>query len=63
MRLLSKKQVREKVSLSFATIERKEKEGLFPKRVNLGFRVAFVEAEIDEWIKAQIAKRDTITTP
>lgn len=58
MKLLSKKQVRERVSYSFAHIDRLEADGRFPKRVRLGFRVAWVEDEIDDWINARIAERD-----
>jgi len=59
MKLLTKKQVREMVSYSFAHIDRLEKDGKFPRRVRLGqMRVVWVESEIEEWIKAQIAKRD-----
>lgn len=59
MKLLSKKEVRERVKYSFAHIDRLEKEGRFPKRVRLGpQRVAWVETEIDDWIAALVAKRD-----
>jgi predicted DNA-binding transcriptional regulator AlpA len=30
----------------------------FPKRVQIGFRVFWVEEEIHAWVAAQIAKRD-----
>ncbi len=65
MRLLSKKQVREKVLYSPAHIARLEKAGTFPKRVRLGQgRVGWVEQEIDDWLKALIAKRDgPMTSP
>ena len=59
MKLLSKKEVREKVKYSFAHIDRLEKEGRFPVRVRLGpQRVAWVESEINDWICNLIAKRD-----
>jgi len=40
---------------------RLEKAGKFPKRIRLtgGQRYAWVESEIDEWIEARIAERDT----
>ena len=62
-RLLSKKQVREIVGFSFAHIDRMENDPAyahlgFPKRVQIGFRVFWVEAEIRDWVAAQIAKRD-----
>jgi prophage regulatory protein len=59
MRLLSKKEVRNRVCYSFAHIARLEKAGLFPNRVRLGQnRVAWVEDEIDAWINERIAERD-----
>ena len=59
MRLISKKAVTAKVCYSPQHIARMEKEGKFPKRVQLGQnRVGWVEAEVDEWIKARIAERD-----
>ncbi len=63
MRLISKKEVRAKVSYSFAHIDRKEKAGQFPTRVRLGQnRVAWVEAEVDQWIEARIFERDLSAT-
>lgn len=62
-RLLSKKQVREIIGFGFAHIDRMENDPAyaslgFPKRVWIGFRVFWVEAEIDDWFAAQISKRD-----
>lgn len=57
-RFLSKKAVREKVGLSNATIDRMEKDGRFPKRVTIGFRVFWVEAEIEAWMQLRIIARD-----
>lgn len=62
-RLLSKKQIREIVGFSFAHIDRMETETDyvhlgFPKRVQIGFRVFWVEEEVHAWVAAQIAKRD-----
>lgn len=61
MRLISRKEVRIKISLSFAQIARLEAEGKFPKRVSLtgatNGRVAWLESEVDEWIAERIAKR------
>jgi len=63
MRLLSKKQVREKVLYSPAHIARLEAAGKFPKRIRLGQgRVGWLELEIDEWLCARIAERDNPTT-
>lgn len=59
MRLLSKRQVREKVLYSPQHIDRLEKEGKFPKRVRLGpSRVGWVESEVDEWLECLIRQRD-----
>ena len=53
------KEVRAKTTYSPAHIDRLEKAGLFPKRVQLGqIRVAWVESEVDLWIEARIAERD-----
>ena len=60
MRLLSKKQVRETVLYSPAHIARLEAIGQFPKRVRLGAgRVGWVEGEVQDWLRARIAERDT----
>lgn len=57
-RLLSKRQVREKVLYSPAHIARLEKAGLFPQRVQLGVsRVGWVEDEIELWLQKRIAER------
>lgn len=62
MKLLSKRQVREKVLYSFAHVARLEAVGRFPKRVPLGpGRVGYVEEEIDDWIIKRIAERDQRT--
>lgn len=60
MRLLSKKQVREVVLYSPQHIARLEAAGLFPKRVHLGpGRVGWVDEEVQGWLVARIAERDT----
>ena len=62
MRLLTKKQVRDKVTISPSQMKRLEDEGKFPLRIQLGQnRVAWCEAEIDGWIKARIEARDKPT--
>lgn len=64
MKLLSKKAVCEKISLSRAQVDRYTKDEAyrhmgFPSPVRLGqARVAYVESEIDSWIAAQVDKRD-----
>ena len=63
MKLLSKKAVRELITYSFAHTARLEAAGTFPKRVKLGAgRVAYVEAEIIDWITARVAARDANTS-
>ena len=58
-RLLSKRQVREKVLYSPAHIARLEAAGQFPKRVQIGpSRVGWVEAEVEDWLLKRIAARD-----
>ena len=59
MRILSKKDLRALVLYSPAHIDRLEKAGLFPKRVQLGpCRVGWVESEVLAWIEERIIKRD-----
>lgn len=62
-KLLTKKQVKELVGFGFAHIDRMEKEPEyvhleFPKRVRIGFRVFWVDSEIQLWIANRIAERD-----
>lgn len=59
MKLLSKRQVREKVLYSPAHIDRLEKAGQFPKRVRLGqHRVGWLESEVEDWLQARLDDRD-----
>ena len=59
MKLLSKRQVTDRVLYSPQHIARLEAAGAFPKRVKLGGnRVGWVEAEITAWIETRIAERD-----
>ena len=63
MRFLSFKQVKEKVLYCRAHIMRLELAGKFPKRIRLGQgRVAWLESEVDDWIKSRVAERDRPTT-
>ncbi|GAA4045310.1 AlpA family phage regulatory protein [Parerythrobacter jejuensis] len=56
MRLIRLPEVRHKTGLSRSRIYADE---TFPKRVPLGARgVAWVEAEIEEWIQERIERRD-----
>jgi len=60
MKLLTKKAVRDKIGFSFAHIDRLEAAGQFPQRVKVGFRVFWLESEIDDWIKDRLAERDAL---
>ena len=58
MRILRKGPVREKTGLSSATIDRKERAGDFPARVQLGEKaVGWLESEVDTWIEKRVAER------
>ncbi|MDP1732474.1 MAG: AlpA family phage regulatory protein [Devosia sp.] len=55
MRFLSKKQVRDLISLSFASIDRMEASGHFPLRIRLGqLRVVWLEEQVIEWMRQRI---------
>jgi prophage regulatory protein len=59
MRILRLPQVEAKVGLRHTAIYERIAEGNFPKPIPLGRQArGFVEAEVDDWIRAQIAKRD-----
>ena len=59
MRILSKKDLRALVLYSPAHIDRLEKAGRFPKRVQLGpCHVGWVESEVLAWLDERINKRD-----
>lgn len=59
MKILSKKDVRTLVLYSPAHIARLERNGLFPKRIQLGpNRVGWIESEVLEWIHERIELRD-----
>lgn len=61
MKLLSKKQLREKVLYSPAHIARLEAARQFPQRVRLGpGRVGWIEQEVEDWLQERAAKRDTL---
>jgi len=58
--LVSKKQVREMITLSFAQIDRLEAAGRFPKRIRVSNnRVAWIRDEVSTWIDARIADART----
>lgn len=64
MRFLTKKQVKELVTLSFVEMQRRERAGKFPKRRRLSSgtnrkghptgRVFYVESEVQEWMADQL---------
>ena len=59
MRILSKKDLRALVLYSPAHIDRLEKAGRFPKRVQLGpCRVGWIENEVLAWLQERISERD-----
>lgn len=62
MRLLAFNRLFPEKGIGYSKVHlgRLEKVGSFPKRVRLGpkGRVAWIEAEIDEWIEARAAERD-----
>jgi predicted DNA-binding transcriptional regulator AlpA len=62
MRLLSKKQVTDRVGISTAEVYRRVKDSRFPQPVKNGHhhnsRVFWLESEIDDYIDSLIAERD-----
>ena len=59
IRFLRLTEVLRRVPYSEVHIWRLEQAGKFPRRVRLGAnRVAWVEAEINEWISAKLKERD-----
>lgn len=57
-RMLRAAEVVERVGYSKMQIWRLEKAGRFPQRVKLGpHRVAWVEEEIEEWLRGKAAER------
>ena len=56
MQFLRRPEVVKKTGLSYPTIWRKERAGDFPRRRRLGPNaVAWVDDEIDAWIKSRLA--------
>ena len=59
MRILSKKDVRALVLYSPAHVDRLEKAGRFPRRIQLGpCRVGWIESEVLAWLEERIKQRD-----
>ena len=67
MKFLSKKEVKALTLYSDAHRARLEEAGSFPKRIKLGegryARVGYLESEVEQWMKAAIAKRDSRRSP
>lgn len=62
IRLIKISEVIEKTGMSRSTVYDLIGKGKFPQQVQLGPRsIAFVEAEIDSWIRNKIAIRDGTT--
>lgn len=56
-RLLNEIEVKQITNLSASSIDRKEKEGTFPKRLAISpRRVVWVGSEIEAWVQATIKK-------
>ncbi|OOE77535.1 transcriptional regulator [Salinivibrio sp. ML198] len=60
MRLIKLSEVKHMTGLGRSTIYNLMKDGTFPKSVPLGGRaVAWVESEVEEWVMARVAERDS----
>jgi prophage regulatory protein len=60
MRILRLPQVEAKTGLKHSAIYERIAGGNFPKPIPLGKQArGFLESEVDDWIRAQAAKRDT----
>lgn len=62
MKLLTKKMVASKIGFSLAHLDRLRIDPAyghlgFPKPVRIGYKVLWSEAEVDDWIVAQLATR------
>jgi len=57
-RLLRRAEVMDRVGLAKSTLYSRISAGTFPKPVNLGASVRWVESEVEAWIAAQISARD-----
>jgi prophage regulatory protein len=59
MRIIRKPERRRRVPYSDMQIWRMERDGKFPKRIQLGPNaVGWIEEEVDAWIEARAAERD-----
>jgi prophage regulatory protein len=61
VRLITKKQLLQRIPYTIQHIQRLEAQGRFPGRVQVGpNRVAWIESEIDEWLAARVAARKPV---
>lgn len=59
MKILNKRELRYKVTISIQHWTRLEKEGKAPRRIQLTQnRVGWLESEIDDWLRQRIALRN-----
>lgn len=59
LRLISMNEVSRRVNFSKVHVYRLMKRGQFPRPIKVGaHRIAFIEAEVDDFIRAKIAERD-----
>ena len=62
LRIIRRRELKEKVGYSAAHIDRLEKAGNFPRRVVLGpGAVGWLESDVNSWIRARVAERDAET--
>ena len=63
-RLLDWQRLKQKVPFTRQHVGRLERAGKFPRRVKVGeLRVAWLESEVEAWIKARVAERDAEARP
>ena len=60
-RLITRRELCQIVPYTPQHILRLEKAGKFPRRVQVGpNRVAWLESEVEAWVAARVAERDTV---
>jgi prophage regulatory protein len=58
LRIIRADELKDKVGYSIMTVWRLERDGKFPKRIQLGAgAVGWIESEVDAWIAARMAER------
>jgi prophage regulatory protein len=58
-RIIRKPELFSKLGLSDATVLRLEKQGKFPRRINLGRNsVGWLDSEVDEWLAKKLGDRN-----